>query len=111
MDATILAELRRIAGTEHVSDSRAALATHAFDATQRRFLPDAVVWSGSTEEVAAIVRLAAAQRIPVLPRGAGSGFSGGALAVQGGIVLVFTRMNRIVERLIPTICWPWLSQT
>ncbi len=97
MDATILAELRRIAGTEHVADSRAALATHAFDATQRRFLPDVVVWPGSTEEVAAIVRLAAAERIPVLPRGAGSGFSGGALAVQGGIVLTLTRMNRILE--------------
>lgn len=97
MDDAMLAALREAVGAEQVADSRTARVTHAFDATQRRFLPDVVVYPNSTEEVAAIVRLAAERRVPVLPRGAGSGFSGGALPVQGGIVVVLTRMNRILE--------------
>ncbi len=97
INETHLAALRAIVGDEHVTTSRAALLTHSFDATQRQYLPEVVVHPGSTEEVAAIVRLAAEHRLPLLPRGAGSGFTGGALPVQGGIVVVLTRMNRIVE--------------
>ncbi|MDO5675524.1 MAG: FAD-linked oxidase C-terminal domain-containing protein [bacterium] len=89
--------LRDIVGPEHVATSRTARLTHSFDATQRQFMPEAVVHPVSTEEVAAIVRLAAQHRLPLLPRGAGSGFTGGALPVQGGIVVVLTRMNRILE--------------
>lgn len=92
-----LRALRDIVGAEHVTTSHAALLTHSFDATQRQYLPEVVVHPGSTEEVAAIVRLAAQHRLPLLPRGAGSGFTGGSAPVQGGIVVVLTRMNRIVE--------------
>ena len=59
MDDAMLAALREAVGAEQVADSRTARVTHAFDATQRRFLPDVVVYPNSTEEVAAIVRLAA----------------------------------------------------
>lgn len=92
-----LRALRDIVGVEHVTTSHVALLTHSFDATQRQYLPEVVVHPGSTEEVAAIVRLAAQHRLPLLPRGAGSGFTGGSAPVQGGIVVVLTRMNRIVE--------------
>jgi glycolate oxidase len=61
------------------------------------FLPDVVVHPGSTEEIAAILKLANARQIPVFPRGAGSGFTGGALPKGGGIVLVVTRLNRILR--------------
>ena len=59
--------------------------------------PLGVVFPTSTDEVAAIVRLAADHRTPIVPRGAGTGLSGGAIAVEGALTLVLTRMNRILE--------------
>lgn len=60
-------------------------------------LPEAVVKPGSTEEIAAIMTEANRRRIPVTPRGAGSGLSGGAIPVYGGLVLALERMDRILE--------------
>lgn len=62
-----------------------------------RFLPVAVALPISTSEVQTILRFAHEHRIPVTPRGAGTGLSGGALPVRGGIVLSLERMNRIRE--------------
>jgi glycolate oxidase len=90
-------QLVAIVGSDNVATSTVDRITHSFDATQRRFMPDVVVHPGSTEEISRIVRLANNEKIPVLPRGAGSGFSGGSLPVHGGIVLVMTRMNHILE--------------
>src|SRR5262249_59167073 len=59
--------------------------------------PDVVVFPKRTEQVAQVVRLANEYRIPFLPRGAGTGLSGGALAVEGGIVIELQRMNRILS--------------
>jgi glycolate oxidase len=59
--------------------------------------PIAVALPTSTVEVAELVRLAAAWRIPVVPRGAGTGLSGGAASVAGGLTIAFTKMDRIVE--------------
>jgi len=60
-------------------------------------LPLAVALPSSTDEVAAIMRLATAHRVPVVPRGAGSGLSGGSAGVEGALTLVLSRMNAIVE--------------
>ncbi len=60
-------------------------------------LPDVVVKPGSAKEVAAVMRLANRELVPVTPRGAGSGLSGGAVPVYGGILLSLERMNRILE--------------
>jgi glycolate oxidase len=60
-------------------------------------MPEVVVKPGTTEEIAAIVRLANRERIPVTPRGAGSGLSCGAVPVYGGILLSLERMNHILE--------------
>ncbi|MGI8828674.1 MAG: FAD-binding oxidoreductase [Candidatus Limnocylindria bacterium] len=60
-------------------------------------LPLAVALPSSTDEVAAIMRLATAHRVPVVPRGAGSGLSGGSAGVEGALTLVLTRMNAIME--------------
>jgi len=62
-----------------------------------RVLPDVVVKPADTASVAAIMRLADERRIPVTPRGAGTGLSGGAVAMLGGLVLSLERMNRVVE--------------
>lgn len=93
----ILTALSAIVGKANVATSTTDRLLHSFDATQQQFLPDVVVHAESTEQVSRIVRLANAERIPILPRGAGSGFTGGSLPIRGGIVLVLTRMNRILE--------------
>ena len=89
--------LEAIVGPNNVSIHTTDRITHAYDATRQQFLPDVVVHVENTEQVSRIVRLAHTEKIPILPRGAGSGFTGGSLPVRGGIVLVLTRMNRIVE--------------
>src|SRR6266576_466685 len=60
-------------------------------------LPLAVALPTSTAEVSALVRLAAEHRIPIVPRGAGTGLSGGAAGIEGGITIAMTRMNRVLE--------------
>lgn len=61
------------------------------------FPPEVVVFADTTDEVAAVMKFAHSKGIPVTPRGAGTGLSGGALPVRGGIVLSLAKMNRIVE--------------
>ncbi len=97
MDGRVVTELEEIVGAANVSTAQTDRITHSYDATQQRFLPDAVVYAATTDEVSRIVRLANRWKIPLLPRGAGSGFTGGTLPVRGGIVLVLTRMTRILD--------------
>ncbi len=67
-------------------------------------LPLAVALPTQTSEVSALVRLAAAHRIPIVPRGAGTGLSGGAAGIEGALTIAFTRMNRIVEIDTANLC-------
>jgi glycolate oxidase len=60
-------------------------------------LPLAVALPETTAEVSTLVRLAADHRVPVVPRGAGSGLSGGAAGIEGGLTIALTRMNRVLE--------------
>jgi len=79
---------------------RAAYAYDAFGASGDRHLPDAVAFPASTEEVAGVIQVCAHHGVPVVPRGAGTGYSGGAVAVRGGVVVNLVRMARVlgVER-------------
>lgn len=70
------------------------LLAHGYDATQRVICPQAVAMPTSMEQVKAILALALDWQFPIIPRGAGSGFSGGSLAAQGGLVLVLDRLDR-----------------
>jgi glycolate oxidase len=97
MDEQVVRELIDIVKTENVLTAVSDKITHSYDATQEKHLPDVVVYAGTTEEVAGVVKLANRWQIPVLPRGAGSGFTGGSLPVRGGIVLVLTRMDRVLD--------------
>ena len=63
----------------------------------RRSMPDLVVLSTSTQQVAALVRLCHDAGVPVVPRGAGTGLSGGAIPTAGGVIIVLTRMTRILD--------------
>src|SRR5215212_3053385 len=60
-------------------------------------LPGAVALPVSTTEVAALLRLASRHRVPVVPRGAGTGLSGGAAGIEGALTIAVTRMNQILE--------------
>jgi glycolate oxidase len=93
----IIRKIEASVGPEQVLTAAEDRWTYAFDATEEAYLPDLVVFPGSAAEVAAIVRLANEHRFPVVPRGAGTGRSGGAVPIQGGVVLVLTRLNRILE--------------
>ncbi|HEY7525144.1 MAG TPA: FAD-linked oxidase C-terminal domain-containing protein [Candidatus Limnocylindrales bacterium] len=66
-------------------------------------LPVAVALPDATADVAALVAIAARHRIPIVPRGAGSGLSGGAAGIEGGLTIAFTRMNRILEIDAPNL--------
>ncbi len=97
LPTSIIAELTAIVGPDNIATEKQDLICYGYDATQMEFLPEAVVHPANAEETAAILRLANTRRFPVFPRGAGSGFTGGALPKAGGVVLVTTRMNRILR--------------
>lgn len=97
MDKQVVRELTEIVGRGNVSTEVADKITHSYDATQAQHQPDVVVYAGNAVEVSEVVKLANRWKIPLLPRGAGSGFTGGTLPVRGGIVLVLTRMDRILD--------------
>jgi glycolate oxidase len=97
MHDQLVTELIAIAGKDNVLTAMSDRITHSYDATQEKHLPDVVVYAASTEEVSRVVKLANRLKMPILPRGAGSGFTGGTLPVRGGIVLVLTKMDRIID--------------
>ncbi len=97
IEARIIRILSDIVGKENVTTAKADLLCYSYDATQLKFLPDVVVHPLTAAEISLIMKMANAEKIPVFPRGAGSGFTGGSLPVSGGIVLATERMNRIVE--------------
>ncbi|GAB4297035.1 MAG: FAD-linked oxidase C-terminal domain-containing protein [Desulfuromonadia bacterium] len=97
LSTSILQELISIVGHDHLATDRQDLICYGYDATQMEFLPDCVVHPGSAEEISRILKIANREKIPVFPRGAGSGFTGGALPKGGGIVLVLTRLDRILR--------------
>lgn len=93
----VLAALAIAVGQEHVSTAPDILRRYGIDGTKRGHDADVVVWPDGAEQVSAIMRAAADRRIPVVPRGAGTGYSGGAIPVDGGIVVSMERMNRLLE--------------
>jgi len=100
--ATELAErfvsgLREAVGPAHVRNDTASLAAYAQDALGIPHPPDLVVIPANTAEVAAVARLCNEHRVPLVVRGAGTGYTGGAVATQGGVVLSMERFNRILE--------------
>jgi len=97
LDRSTIEKLKAIVGADNVATERQELLCYSYDATQMEFVPDAVVHPADAPEVAAVLKLANAAGFAVFPRGAGSGFTGGALPKGGGIVLVTTRMNRILR--------------
>jgi len=93
---SIIPKIEAIVGREHVTTAEEDLLCYAYDATNQHCRPDAVAFPANANQVSDILRLANEHRFFVVPRGAGTGMTGGALAVQGGLVLVMTRFSRIL---------------
>ncbi len=89
--------LRDIVGADWVLTDAASRHEYGADALRRGHPADVVVCAGRTADVSAVARLCTEMRIPLVPRGAGTGFSGGAVPLHGGVVLSLERMNRILE--------------
>lgn len=98
MNAVFLDALRAIIGADGVLASAEALRTYECDAlTNMRAMPDAVVLPRSAAQVQAVLRLCHEHGVPFVARGSGTGLSGGALPIEGGIVIGLARMNRILD--------------
>jgi len=99
---SIIAQLRNAIGDNNVSADEDKLETYSHDevpanAYDKKYIAEVLVFPESTEQVSAIVKIAAKHNIPITPRGAGTGLSGGALPAFGGIVMSFEKMNHILE--------------
>ncbi len=97
MNTKTIQQLQQIVGKENITTAKEELLCYSFDGSALEYCPAAVIFPASTEEVSRIMALASCTPFPVVPRGAGTGMTGGALAVAGGLVLVTGRMNRILE--------------
>jgi glycolate oxidase len=97
MNPSLLRELTSLLGPGNVLHQHDDLLLFEYDGSVEKARPDLVVFPRTTLEVSAILKLATKHQVPIVGRGAGTGLSGGALARTGGLMLVFARMNRILE--------------
>lgn len=97
MDQKIIDEIIGIVGKDNVRTSLEDRRCYSYDARTDGAVPDLVVFPSSAAEVSRILILANKYLFPVVPRGQGSGLTGGSVPINGGVVLAFTRMNRILE--------------
>src|SRR5450631_1896937 len=99
LDRRVIRDLEGQVASSHVYTRPADLAAYAYDAwgaSGERHLPEAVVFPASTEEVAGIVSVCAVHRVPIVPRGAGTGYAAGASPSHWGVILSLARLNRVL---------------
>ena len=90
--------IKTIVGNDNIKTDKAHLIAYCYDATKTRFEPDAVVFPKDETDVSKILAYCNKHKIIIVPRGAGSGFTGGALPSSGGIILSLERhMNKLIE--------------
>ncbi|MFQ5330332.1 MAG: FAD-binding oxidoreductase [Thermodesulfobacteriota bacterium] len=97
LSAATINRLTAIVGSENILTSIEERLCYAYDATNQKFLPDAVLFPINATDISEVMKLANSEGFPVVPRGAGSGTSGGSLPVEGGVLLSLEEMNRIIE--------------
>jgi glycolate oxidase len=97
VDIKIIDEIIKIVGKENTLTSPEERKCYSYDARTDGATPDLVVFPSSADEVSQILLLANKYRFPVIPRGQGSGLTGGSVPINGGVVITFTRMNKILE--------------
>ncbi|GAA0472383.1 glycolate oxidase subunit GlcD [Alkalibacillus silvisoli] len=98
MSKTWVNELTEIVGEEHIQTKKSSLIAYSFDATPNfQALPDAVISPKNTDEIKQIVQICYKYNIPIIPRGSGTNLAAGTTPTQGGLVILFTRMNKILD--------------
>lgn len=98
LDKKHIKHFENIVGSENVYSDRAHLIAYSYDATRTRFEPEAVIFPRDENDISAILSYCNEHHIVITPRGAGSGFTGGALPTNGGITLGLEKhMNKILE--------------
>ncbi|MHB1383031.1 MAG: FAD-binding oxidoreductase, partial [Bellilinea sp.] len=97
MNPSLISELEKIIGKDGVLHTHEDFAVYSYDSTFEEHQPDVVVLPRTTEQVSQVIRLAAQEKIPVVPRGMASGLAAASVPFSGGIALSMTRMNRLLE--------------
>ncbi len=97
MDSKIIREIEGIIGKENVLASEEERKCYSYDGRTAGTVPDLIVLPTSAQDVSAILKLANKHLFPIVPRGQGTGLTGGSVPARGGVVLSLTRMNRILE--------------
>ncbi len=93
----LAASLSEKIGSSKIKTGKEYLLSYSYDSTGIKFIPDIVTFPECDSDISEILKKATQYKIPVTPRGGGVGYSGGSVPVKGGIVIVFTKMNRIIE--------------
>ena len=104
LSETVLRELKRVVGERAVLHRDQDLLLYEYDGSIDKGRPECVVFPRTTEDVVEIVRIAGDHSLPLVGRGAGTGLSGGVIPTRGGIMIGFSRMNRILEVDIENEC-------
>ncbi|MDR2099826.1 MAG: FAD-binding protein [Campylobacteraceae bacterium] len=98
LDALHIKALGGVVGADNIYTDKAHLIAYSYDATRTRYEPDCVIFPRNEKDVSEILHYCNEKRLVIIPRGAGSGFTGGSLGVKGGIILAFEKhMNKILE--------------
>jgi glycolate dehydrogenase FAD-linked subunit len=97
MEDGVKKALQGVVGQANFSNQLIDLVSYSYDASDHNHRPEASVWPTSTDQVSSIMKLANEHRFPVVPRGAGTGLTGAAVPVSGGLVLDLCRMNKIID--------------
>ena len=108
----VIAKLREIVGAENIIVDPEKIEPYGADAVKEKFPPEAVVFPETTEQIVAIMKLANEHLFPVTARGGGVGYTGGAVPVEGGIVIGTDRMKKIIEISaddLYAVCQPGLT--
>lgn len=101
MEQAIQAAIMEIVGEDNFTEQLIDLVSYSYDASGHDHRPAAAAWPQNTEQIAHILALAGRESLAVIPRGAGTGLAGGAVPIQGGLVLDLCKMNNIVDIRIP----------
>lgn len=97
ISSAVKEELRKIVGKDNFFDEIEERICYSYDGTTFKSKPDLVLKPANVQEVSHVLKAANREKIPVVPRGAGTGLSGGSVPVEGGIVLAMNRLNRILS--------------
>lgn len=97
LTTNFLEQVTKIVGRGNCLQDTLSIELYSYDSSPFIHAPEAIALPGSTAELAEIVRLAHQHQVPLVPRGAGTSLSGGAVAKEGGLLLALTRLNRVLE--------------